>query len=263
MLLRTALALAQRGLAIFPVRPRDKRPATANGCKDATTDAAQIEHWWRTNSELNIGIATGAPSGVFVVDVDGHSAEAALYKLEAEHGALPASVEAITARGRHIYFRMPADSNIGNSAGKIADGVDVRGNGGYVLAPPSMHPSGRRYYWSVDSAAAFAEAPAWLLQRIVIPTIVAANAVLRVVPSSEWRQLAEEAIGEGRRNDTLTRITGHLLRHRVDPFLALALMQAWNAANCSPPLPELEVTQIVNSICGIELHRRKREQADG
>jgi len=260
-LLEAALALAQRRLAIFPCRPRDKRPATANGLNDATTDQATITRYWRVRPDYNIGIATGALSGIFVIDVDG--AEAELRKLEVEHGALPPTVEVITARGRHIYFQMPDGSDIRNSAGKIAPGIDVRANGGYVLAPPSIHPSGRRYAWSVDSANTFAAAPAWLLQRIVTPTIVAANTAPRITPSSEWRQLISGTISEGTRNDTITRITGHLLRRRVDPFLALALVQAWNAANCTSPLPEKEINQIVNSIAGIELRRRKRERADG
>ena len=72
-------------------------------------------------------------------------------RLEATHGELPASVEVITARGRHLYFRTP-EVPVRNTASKIAPGIDTRGDGGYVLAPPSIHPSGRRYAWSVDAA---------------------------------------------------------------------------------------------------------------
>ena len=161
-MLYTALRLAQKGLAVFPCRPRDKRPATPNGLKDATTNPEAISAWWHEDPDFNVAIATGAPSGIFVIDIDGFDAEAALRHLEAAHDALPASVEVITARGRHVYFQMP-DIDLRNSASKLAPHVDVRGTGGYVLAPPSIHPTGRRYAWSGDSASTFAAAPAWLL----------------------------------------------------------------------------------------------------
>jgi hypothetical protein len=245
--IRTALALAARGFHIFPCRPRDKRPATTNGVRDATTDEDIIQAWWRQQPDNNIAIATGAASGIFVVDVDGLDAEAALRGLEAEHGALPATVEAITARGRHIYFRWPQEP-VRNSAGKIGAHIDVRGDGGYVLCPPSIHPSGRRYCWSVDSANSIADAPGWLLAKQNGVTV-------STTPSPEWRALIK-GVGEGARNSSLAKLAGHLLRHHVNAFVALGLLQAWNAANCTPPLPIWEVEQIVNSIAGKELRRR-------
>ena len=86
-----------------------------------------------------------------MLDIDGDDGEASLRKLEAEHGALPDSVESITGKGRHVWFRING-SPIRNSASTIAPGIDVRGDGGYVLAPPSIHPSGKAYAWSVDCA---------------------------------------------------------------------------------------------------------------
>ena len=246
-MIRTALALAARGFHIFPCRPRDKRPATANGLKDATTDPDIIRVWWTQQPDSNVAIATGPASGIFVVDVDGLDAEAGLRQLEAEHGALPATVEVITARGRHIYFRWPQEP-VRNSAGKIGTHIDVRGDGDYVLCPPSIHPSGRRYSWSVDSANYIAEAPGWLVAK--------QNGVaISATPSPEWRTLIE-GVGEGARNCSLARLAGHLLRHHINAFVTLGLLQAWNVTNCNPPLPTAEVEQIVNSIAGKELRRR-------
>jgi hypothetical protein len=128
-MIKSALALAVKGLHVFPCQPRAKIPATSNGLKAATIDRTIITQWWQQNPQFNIGIATGKASGIFVVDVDGIDAEGELRKLEAEHGPLPATVEAITARGRHLYFRMPA-IDIRNSASKIAPHIDVRANGG-------------------------------------------------------------------------------------------------------------------------------------
>ena len=247
-MIRSALALAARGFHIFPCRPRDKRPATANGLKDATTDPEIIRAWWQQQPDNNIAIATGPASGVFVVDVDGLDAEATLRRLEAEHGALPATVEVITARGRHVYFKWPQEP-VRNSAGKIGTHIDVRGDGGYVLCPPSIHPSGRRYSWSVDSANHIAEAPGWLLAKQNGVAIASAT------PSSEWRTLIE-GVSEGARDCSVARLAGHLLRHHVDPFVTLGLLQSWNATHCTPPLPAADIERIVNSIAGKELRRR-------
>jgi hypothetical protein len=246
--IRTALALAARGFHIFPCRPRDKRPATANGLKDATTDLGVIQAWWAQQPDSNIAIATGPASGIFVVDVDGLDAEAALRRLEAEHGALPATVEAITARGRHIYFKWPQEP-VRNSASKIGENIDIRGDGGYVLCPPSIHPSGRRYCWSVDSADRIADAPDWLLAR----QTGAPSASTTLSP--EWRALIE-GVNEGARDCSVARLAGHLLRHHVNVFVVLGLLQAWNVTCCTPPLPAADIERIVNSIAGKELRRR-------
>src|SRR5262249_44029601 len=134
-MIRTALTLAARGLHVFPCLPRAKEPATVHGCKDATIDREIIRQWWHSEPQFNVAIATAGVSKVFAVDVDGLDAEAELHKLEAEHGALPPTVEVLTPRpGRHIYFRMPY-TPVRNSAGKIAPGIDVRATGGYTLAP--------------------------------------------------------------------------------------------------------------------------------
>jgi Bifunctional DNA primase/polymerase, N-terminal/Primase C terminal 1 (PriCT-1) len=239
-MLSAALKLAATGMAVFPCRVRDKRPATANGFKDASRDHEQIRAWWQSEPNFNIGIATGTMSSIFVVDVDDDGGEHELCKL----GVLPDTVEAITARGRHIYFRMPR-IQIGNSAGKVAPHVDVRGDGGYVLAPPSIHPSGRRYCWSVDSSSAFADAPLWLLDKLTD------QPCRRADPS----ELISDA-AEGQRNDRVARLAGHLLRHRVHIQMTANLLLAWNAQHCIPPLGDDEVLRTIDSISKCESRRR-------
>jgi Bifunctional DNA primase/polymerase, N-terminal/Primase C terminal 1 (PriCT-1) len=251
--IRTALALTQKGLAVFPCRQRSKLPATEHGFQDATTDPAAIEAWWRTDPNYNVAIATGKVSRVFVIDVDGPDAEAELRRLEDQHGALPSTVEVITARGRHVYFSMP-DLDLRNSAGKIAPGVDVRATGGYVLTPPSIHPTGRRYCWSVDTATVFASAPAWLLARIV--TLAArGNGAMR--PAS-WRELIK-GVSEGKRDTSATKLAGYLLRRHVDVLVTLELLHMWNETRCTPPLPAADIEKVVNSIAGKELKRRRAD----
>jgi Bifunctional DNA primase/polymerase, N-terminal/Primase C terminal 1 (PriCT-1) len=253
-MIKTALTIAARGLFVFPCSPRAKTPATAHGVKDATTDPDMIRQWWQRVPDYNVAVATGSTSSIFVVDLDGFDAEAELRRLELKYGNLPCSVEVITARGRHIYFKTPAVL-VRNSAGRIAPGIDVRGEGGYVLVPPSVHPSGRQYCWSVDTANTFADAPKWLLTKIA-----AAPDSTAAAPPSEWRELVRNGVSEGQRDCTITRLAGHLLRRRIDPFVTLALLQTWNATRCTPPLPEIDIERIVESIAGKELRRR---QGDG
>jgi hypothetical protein len=251
-MIKTALTLAARGLRVFPCSPRAKTPATVHGVKDATTNLDTIREWWQAVPDYNVAVATGSPSSIFVVDLDSLDAEAELRGLELKHGNLPCSVEVITARGRHIYFKMPA-SSVRNSAGKIAPGIDVRGEGGYVLVPPSIHPSGRPYCWSVDTVSTFADPPEWLLAKIA----AAPNDIVAATPPSGWRELVKNGVLQGQRDCTITRLAGHLLRRRIDPFVTLELLQTWNATRCTPPLPEIDVDRIVESIAGMELRRRQ------
>jgi hypothetical protein len=253
-MLSTAIALAQRGMAVFPCWPQTKRPATANGFKDATTERNAIEQWWHREPHYNVAIATGTVSGVFVVDVDGMDAEGELRKLEAEHGTLPATVESITARGRHIFFKCQAERPVRNSTDRFSSGeIHVRGDGGYAVVPPSIHPTGRAYTWSVDCAPSIAAAPDWLLFRIAEPTNGSAKLS---APPAAWRHLTTTSVSEGSRNATCTRLAGHLLRHYIDPLVALALLQSWNSTHCTPPLSDAEVEAIVTSISRLELKRR-------
>jgi hypothetical protein len=253
-MLRTALTLASRGIHVFPCVPRGKVPACEHGCKDATINADIIRQWWRTEPTYNVGIATGAQSGVFAIDIDGGNAEAQLARLEAQHGALPPTVEVITGRaegGRHLYFRYPHDRPVGNSAGRVGPHIDIRGDGGYTLAPPSVHPGGRAYAWSTDSARTFAPAPIWLLDRVTGP----AERKQRT-PPAEWRTVIS-GVDEGQRNNTIARLCGYLLRRRCDLVVTLRLLQSWNSACCRPPLPAEDVERIVTSISNKEEKRRR------
>jgi putative DNA primase/helicase len=105
-LLRHALTLAEQGFSVFPIKPRTKEPATTHGFKDANKDQKVIEQWWRSRPDFNIGVATGAVSNVFVIDID--KGEKELRELEADHGALPPTAESATPRGgRHLFFKYP------------------------------------------------------------------------------------------------------------------------------------------------------------
>jgi hypothetical protein len=262
-LLKAALWYAKHNHAVFPLAPKTKLPLIAakfggKGVLDATKDLAQISRWWDINPAANIGVATGAASGFFVLDIDvKNDGEDSLAELERQHGALPKTVVQHTGGGgRHFLFRhVPG---LRNSAGKLGQGIDIRGDGGYIVAPPSIHETGRVYAWDVDrhpTETTIVDAPAWLLDLLKMDR-VGGNAPAAETPEA-WRRLVSEGIAEGQRNEAVARLSGHLLRKYVDPLVVLDLARCWNLARCRPPLPDTEVVRTVDSICRRERERRE------
>jgi hypothetical protein len=148
--LEAALRYARFDMRVFPIKPRDKVPIVAGGFKAATVSPSQIRAWWMWSPEANIGIATGLASGLLVIDLDGREALAAFKRLHEERSnePLPPTPVVVTGRGWHIYLKMACGTPIRCSSGQGDEkGIDVRGEGGYVLAPPSIHPSGHVYTW--------------------------------------------------------------------------------------------------------------------
>ena len=257
MMLRTALALAQRGIKVFPCWPNEKPPIPTRGLLEASLGLAVIEMWWHRNPAANVAAATGADSGIWVldVDVDKHTGEpvgeASLRALEARHGKLPTTVQVISPRGgAHHYFAWPSDREIRNSASRIGPALDTRGSNGYVLAPPSI-ALGRRYQWSVDSARTIAPAPAWLLDLVSAPRGKPAAAAVQ-----DWPKLIRDGADDGCRTNTIVRLTGHLVRRYVAPRETFELISAFNDARIRPPLSDGEIAMIVSNITARE--RRKR-----
>ena len=157
-----ALTYARAGKPVFPVQA-DKSPYTARGFKDATCDEGTIRAWWRKWPNASIGVPTGEVSGWLVSDIDPpHGGDASLTALIEKYGDVPVTREARTGGGgHHIIFVYPKGLTIRNSAGKLGEGIDVRGEGGYIIVAPSMHASGRRYQWLNDDEPA--PLPEWLL----------------------------------------------------------------------------------------------------
>jgi hypothetical protein len=170
-MLVSAICYAIDGWAVFPLQPREKKPhPRTHGFWDATTDMARVAQLWEMFPGSNVGVATGA-SQLLVLDVDGESGDRTLAALVAEYGLLPLTLVQTTGRGSQWFFRRPPGSRIGNSAHKLGAGLDTRGQGGYVVAPPSVHPNGRRYAW-VDDGLPVAEPPEWLLALLEPPEVV-------------------------------------------------------------------------------------------
>lgn len=226
----------EHGWRIFPCAPRDKNPLLTDWPRRASSNADMISRWAEKYRACNWGLACGPESGVFVLDVDGERGENSLRSLVEQHGTWEKTLTAITARGTHFYFQWPdAETIIRNSASKIGAGIDVRGRRGYVLCPPSIHPSGMPYEWTAVNLQA-ARAPGWLLESLT-------SAARPVIEASEIGILPE-----GQRNDGLTRLAGALRRKGKNQSEIEAELLAANVRRCRPPLLDTEVRKIAASV---------------
>lgn len=253
--LDAALSYCALGWSVIPVVPRGKRAAVAwRAYQDRAPSQAELRDWFAKWPGANVAVVTGAVSGLVVLDVDpDHGGEQSLAGIAARHGALPRTVEAETGGGgRHLYFAHPG-GEVRNRAG-LAPGLDLRGDGGMIVAPPSIHPSGRRYRWRSGhepGETALAPLPTWLME----PRFGGDDRSGH--PLAYWRELVHEGVEAGRRNATLASFTGHLLWHGVDPDVILELLLSWNRTRCRPPLPDEEVIATVRSI--ERTHRRHQD----
>lgn len=251
-----ALAYAAQGWHVFPLHtPHDdkcscprpdcqhigKHPRIKGGFKAATADPEQIHAWWSQWPDANIGIATGAPSGIVVIDSDGPEGKASLAKL----GPIPETWVSKTGKGCHLVFASGGMS-IGNRT-RVAPGVDIRGDGGYIVAPPSLHASGHRYTWERASGEKFNIAT---LPANLIPD-------LEKLSKPAAQPAASKRIAEGTRNSRLTEIAGAMLGKGKKPEVALEELSKVNSERCDPPLPQKDVERIVDSIASREERKQR------
>ena len=203
-----------------------KHPKNRAWTAKGSTDPQLIKRYAESG---NVGILTGAPSNIFVIDIDNrHGGSEALRALEDKHSPLPPTRMVRTGDGVHYYYRHPGYKVTGRN---LVPGIDVRGDGNLVVAPPSHHVNGKSYEW-VDPSTPIAEAPAWLLQLLTAPT--------EDVPLDE-----SQPIPEGVRNDTIYRIVCDAFRKGYDKDDVLRLAWEANERRCAPPLPELQIAEMV------------------
>lgn len=256
----SALRYARQGWAVLPVQPRAKAPLTKHGVKDASTRVEQVEAWWRRWPSANIGLAI--PPGLLVLDLDSPEVWQQLAALDYE---LPATAQADTARGAHFWYRLADAAR--NRVG-LLPGLDVRADGGYVLAPPSVHPSGARYRWQVPlTHGAIAPAPTWLVQLLggdsksCDSKSCASTSGTSTSGTSttghrrrDWRATLARPVPRGRRNQTLAEVSGLLFRC-LPADTAAELAYCWARVKLTPPLPERETVRTIESIASRELRR--------
>ena len=239
-----ALKYANMGLAVFPLIPRDKKPLTANGFKDATTDPAQIEKWWTRNPSANIGIATGAISnGLVAIDMD-------VDKVKGKDGyhvfqdwceenflMLPDSWLSITGRGGyHLFYQ--SEFAVPSRISWLTD-VDIRADGAYVVAPPSIHPNGNTYEWEQDPEEYS------LITTSDIDVEYVMNCVIAAKSSNKEPLKVPDEIPEGHRDDLMFKLACKYQSMGMSDDAMLAALLAENQARCKPPLSEKEIKQKV------------------
>jgi hypothetical protein len=239
-MLNAALDYASKGWAVFPCKAHDKTPITLEGFKNATTDLEQVRAFWTETPNANIGLACGM-SGLVVVDIDvQHGGFDTWAELRRVNSIDDATVTSLTGGGgQHLIYRMPEGADVRNSASKLGTGVDIRGNGGYIVVPPSVHPNGKTYEWEASSHPSDIQPlpfPDVLLKLLQAPN---------VTPTARDDR---EGIPEGKRNAALTSLAGTMRKRGMTQDAITAALLADNAARCNPPLPEWEVKAIACSV---------------
>jgi hypothetical protein len=274
-----ALSYAQHGLRVFPLWPAvptsangpaicacgksgcaspGKHPlalkgGAPNGLRDASCDLKVVESWWYRWPEANIGLATDP---FVVADVDPrHNGVETMRKLVERYGPLPPTWRVHTGGGGlHIYFKPPKGVEISSGANRLGPGIDIRARGGYVVAPPSNHLSGKRYRWHIDVAPL--DQPLADLPASMCDGLQQQQEQHRAAPAAEWISILANDLPEGQRDATITRLAGLLLRRRIEPQIVELLLLPFNEVHCKPPLPLADIRKIINSIWRRERLRR-------
>jgi len=245
-----ALNYAAHGLAVFPLWPKEKTPTTKNGFKNATTDTKQIEKWWNAHPADNIGIATGDMSGgLLVIDLDydeekGKDGYRSLQEFEKEHGELPNTWKVKTGRGGlHMIYHtdrpLPCTDNIRN-------GVDTRANGGYIVAPPSIHPNGNRYEWEASGSpdeVKIAEANDLIFKFISFDTTEKHD-------GEKKKFTLPDKIPKGYRGSTLVKLVCSQQARGLSDKAIRASVKAENEERCEPPFTDEELEKEVFTAIG-------------
>ena len=254
MTAKDALAYARAGFSVLPLhvdrdgtcscgcadpgcKSRGKHPR--EGWKKAQRSPAtpkRVKAWWTRWPDANVGVVTGEVSGLVVLDVDGPEGEDALRQAGHGHVLDDPAPTVTTSRGRHLYFRHPGHP-VPNRAGLLTK-VDVRGDGGLVVAPPSVHYSGTAYEWTVGLTEA--ELPPWPDELVSTTTDTLAAPGFESIP-------------EGQRNDALMRRASRYLNQGMTDEQVMRQVHADNRIECDPPLPDAEVSGIVASM--VKTHR--------
>lgn len=200
----------------------------------------EINKWIEQFPEYNIAIMTGKISNLAVIDLDGETA------VTATKGILKPTWIVETQRGFHYYYRPPKGVVIRNAT-NVLPGVDIRGEGGFVIAPGSIHASGKEYTWYFREGEIVDAFPVSLINGKVNKNLEAIKKEM-----TDWIDIAKQGVESGKRNDVCARLSGYYIGKGYAITDVIDLMQAWNLKN-TPPLDSDEVSRTVNSIAQKEI----------
>ena len=228
-------------------RSAAKHPRIMAWTKNATTDLGMIETWKSQWPDANIGIVTGSSSGLLVVDVDEEAGAQSMLQLEDKFGPMPPTVTVRTGRGRHYYFAAPQCSVRNRVA--VFQGIDIRANGGMVVAPPSVHASESVYEFVTGQSPQdieLAAAPPWLSELTAETASWNGQSDPTELPGQNTAT-SGRPIPSGERNSTLFRMGSAMRGVGFSEESITAALQKQNVLTCQPPLSDQEVAHIVSS----------------
>ncbi len=221
-----------------------KHPRTMHGLSDATTEEEKIRYWWGLWPEANIGILTGEKPGCFVLDIDPkNGGSETMAEIVKQYGTIDDKAIVKTGSGGwHYFFKYP-EFPVANTQGSktkpsyLGAGLDLRGNGGYVVAAGSLHQSGKRYEWTVPKNGHWPIAPAWLLEKIKGAKKVSTSAL------GEDQELSKNS-----RHPQLLRWAAQMRHHGLSADAILSALRVENETRCKPPKEDEEVVGIAKWI---------------
>jgi hypothetical protein len=262
---RAGLEYLARGWSVIPLRStgsvEDRKKPSLESWKQyqkRLPTEVEVRGWWREQPAANVGIVTGKVSGLVVIDNDGPNCSE-LFRQQGIY--LPKTAAVQTGSGCHIYYAHPAGREIENRVALLKDGkektaggsqVDLRGDGGYVVAPPSVHGSGRVYQWAIPPTDPLAPLPDDII------SLLDREQSECFEKGEDWVSQVVDGVMDGQRHDVAAKLAGYFLRvnncHEESAYFSL---RTWNALN-KPPLPDIDLRRTVGSIAQRE--RKKREQ---
>lgn len=229
-----AIEYLNSGWSILPVKPEEKRPYMMNWLQYTHSRATRemVENWFKSLSGAGIGVVTGKISNMVVLDVESYCKT----PIEELLRMYPTQMYSRTGSGGyHLFYQYPTGvSKVSNRVG-IFEGADLRADGGFIVLPPTIHPSGGRYEW---------------IKRGIPGTFPKALLELESQPkvqSDGWITEALRGTSEGGRNDTCARLAGYFFKKGLNSDIVEALLMEWNERN-DPPLPIREVRTTIKSI---------------
>lgn len=273
-----ALRYAKQGWQVFPThsvldgacscqRPDcespAKHPRTQKGLLDATSDRNVIEAWWATWPDANIGVRTGEVSGIAVIDIDlKNDGPAQWAALQAQHGGIETLTAATGGGGQHLVFATLPAQKLRSGSNVLGRGLDTRGEGGYIIAPPSVHISGNRYQWvNRTTPISVPKWVAWPLFQVEASVKNGSKSPAHPDHPQWVSEALAKGVGQGERNALAARLAGYFHQKGLPKDIIIQVMEPF-AERCQPPMGLHELLRTIESVRRYQVHVNQAEIVD-